>query len=124
MCTRVRLHLQLGVISQGAVFHALRKPEELALAVASPPSRQIGRVAVRDVEDSAVGVHFTPDWDRDCVSGDESAVLGICAGDFRVSGSGGGGCSGDGEEEEEEEEEVVAERSHGIGRFGVRRVWS
>jgi len=50
--------LHFGVVSDGTVLHALRKPQELPYAVLRFKLRHLGVVPVTDVEYSAIAVHF------------------------------------------------------------------
>lgn len=60
--------LHFGVVSYGAVLHALRKPQELPYAVLRFKFRHLRVVPVTDVEYSAIAVNFPARWDQDVIT--------------------------------------------------------
>ena len=50
--------LHFGVVSDGAVLHALRKPQELPYTILRVKFRHLGVVPMTDVEYSAIAVYF------------------------------------------------------------------
>lgn len=57
--------LHLGVVCEGTVLHALRKPQELSDTIFGLPLWHLRMVPVTDVEDSPIIVHFSPRRSRE-----------------------------------------------------------
>ncbi|GAB2234779.1 hypothetical protein Droror1_Dr00004044 [Drosera rotundifolia] len=60
MSTRMSPHLHLRIIRNGPI---LRQPQELPHTVGGLECGHVGRVSVADVEDSAIVVDFTAEWE-------------------------------------------------------------
>lgn len=102
--------LHLGIVSNGAVLHAVGEPQELADAVDGVKRRHVGAVSVADVEYSAVTVDFPARGDKGG-GGAGGDVNGGGARNGRVGCGGVGEGSENGAEDEEEEKDWI----HGIG---------
>ncbi|GAB2210148.1 hypothetical protein Drorol1_Dr00015407 [Drosera rotundifolia] len=81
MSTRMSPHLHLRIIRNGPVLHALRQPQELPHTVGGLECGHVGRVSVADVEDSAIVVDFTAEWE-----GLRGGAGGVGDGDVDVGG--------------------------------------
>lgn len=85
--------LELGEIGFGAVLHGLREPDELAEPVfLEVPTGRLWGVSVSDVDDSAIAVNLSTNWDEVVVAGGRRSLDFV--GKVRSCGGDDGGGNG------------------------------
>lgn len=64
MGARVRKQLHHRHISNGAILHAIKEPEELPQPIHGVIRGHVRGVSVSNVNDSTISIHFTPRWNQ------------------------------------------------------------
>lgn len=64
MGARVRKQLHHRHISNGAILHAIKEPEELPHPIHGVIRGHVRGVSVSNVNDSTIFIHFTPRWNQ------------------------------------------------------------
>lgn len=80
--------LHLGEISEGAVLHAPREPQEVPKAVGGLPRRHVWMVPMADVDDTATSVNFAADG-NEIIGGGPGLIESVWGRIGSVGGSGG-----------------------------------